>query len=185
MRAHARRMQKFIVPRGFFASVLIVVVASIMLVFVATTMQANAKLDDASISAIELEQVSFLRYQVEENIASVIKETLMEELEKENTDSLQLNLAVSEKIKGAFEIFRDRFGCDIYITDGFTKSPLQNLHELSRVIVVDTGQGLYAEYVFTGGLLKDKKLVCKLQRGQASALAVLMPGYTIALSHVK
>lgn|GEM_PF-2781712 len=169
---------------GFFSSILIVLATAMLFLFLASTMQAREKLTNAHIAAIELEQVAFHRYEVEENIAKVIKETLENELALGNTNSEKLNLAVSKKIEETFEIFKERLGCDVYLTDGFSKAPLQNLHELSRTIVLDSDEGLYAEYVFTGGLLKDKMVACEIRKGNAVAIASLVPQYTIKVVRV-
>jgi hypothetical protein len=174
--------------KGFFCSVLSVLVAVTMLFFLFATIQTKNRFSDAVASAIELEQLSFARFQIEENIASVIEETMREELAKHNTDSVILNMRISDRLEKLLKRFEEHFGCDLYITDGFNRFKLEGLNELSSTIVSEVenelGKGYYAEYVFTGGLLKNKRVVCELKEGNATALASILPGYTIRVIHI-
>ena len=72
---------------------------------------------------------------------------------------------------------------NLYITDGFTKENLGNLAELSRTIITkdQKSNAGYAEYVFTGGLLKNKRIVAEIKVGKSVSLFEIKPGYTIAV----
>ena len=174
--------------KGFFCSVLSVLIAATMLFFLSATMQTKNKLDNAVASAIELEQADFARFQIEENIASVIEETMREELAKHNTDSVMLNMKISDKLEKLLKRFEERFSCSLYITDGFNRFKLEGLSELSSTIVIEVenelGKGYYAEYVFTGGLLKNKRVVCGWKEGRDSAIASIIPGSTRKERHI-
>ena len=164
--------------KGYFCSILSVIIALTVLLFLSAAIRSHNKLSDAVASAIELEQVDFKRFQVEENITKVVKETIQEELAKGNTDSVVLNAKINENIKKALNYFRDYFGCKLYITDGFTHSKFYNTGSLSSTIVIKGGKGYYVEYVFTGGLLKNKRIACEVDNG-AIAVASIVPGYTV------
>lgn len=171
-------------PTGFFSSALVVVFAAALIAIIASYVRESALLKEAHITAIEMEQVSFARFQVEENISKVIKETLESELSKNNTDSVILNSIVSKKVSEVYERFKKHFVCEPYITDGTSKYPFTSLNELSRTIVFESDGITIAEYTYTGGTMKNKSVVCKIQKGSAYAFASLVPGYTVRATKV-
>ena len=165
--------------KGFFCSILSIIVAIIMLLLLLSARQASSRLSNAVVSAIELEHVGFLRLQIEENITKVIKNTMQDELAKGNTDSIALNIKINRRVEKALKFFGKHFGCNLYITNGFSRFKFKKVGDLSSTTIFKNGKHYYAEYVFTGGLLKNKRVVCELKKGKSSVQASILPGYTI------
>ena len=136
------------------------------------------------LSALELEEADFIRFQLEENIAYIVRKTLEQGLGNE-ADSIILNQQIANKLEKMLKKFANesRAEIDLYITDGFTRENFGNLAELSRTIIIkgQKGGASYAEYVFTGGLLKNKRIVVEIKVDKSSSLFEIKPGYTIAV----
>ncbi|MEM4662711.1 MAG: hypothetical protein QXM75_01690 [Candidatus Diapherotrites archaeon] len=170
--------------RAFFTSVFILLIVSALLGLLASYAKEWEILNNAHAIAIEMESMGFIRYQIEENINKVIKETIEEELSNKNTDSFSLNKTVNKKIIALLEYFKKGFGCEVYVSDGTKKLPVSNLNDLSRTLVIEAEGVIIAEYTYTGGAMKDKKLVCELKGNKVKAFVFVLPGYTVKVVKV-
>ncbi|MCX8190043.1 MAG: hypothetical protein N3F05_02325 [Candidatus Diapherotrites archaeon] len=169
---------------GFFSAILLIVFSTLLIATIASYRNELVILREAHITTIEMERASFERFQIEENLSKIIKETLESELSKNNTDSFLLNSVVNKKIANAYERFKKHFGCELYITDGINNYRFSGLSDLSRTIVVESSGLKIAEYTYTGGAMKNKRVVCKIRKGKAYVFASLVPGYTIRATKV-
>ncbi len=166
--------------KGFFVLAFALVIIATLLLLTVKHILISTRIQEASIKALELEKASFVRFQMEENIAYVIRRSLEKGLE-EDIDSLLLNEIISLKIEHLMKKFSSKENVNLYITDGLNKEPLKELSKLSQTIVVKdpkTGIGL-AEYTFTGGVMKNKKVVAEIKVGKALVLMEIRPGYAI------
>lgn len=166
--------------KGFFTLTLVLLVASVMFFFLFSTINARAKIEKAVINALELEEADFVRFQLEENSAYIIRKTLEHGLSSD-ADSIILNQQIASKLESFFKNFatESQAEIDLYITDGFTKQNLENLAELSRTIIIKEKNASYAEYVFTGGLLRNRRVFAEIKVGRSVSLFEIKPGYTI------
>jgi len=173
--------------KGFFTLTVVLIVASILLFFLFSTIEAKTKVEKAMLSVLELEEADFIRFQLEENVAYVIRKTLEQGLGSE-ADSIILNQQIANKLEKMLKKFASESQTEInlYITDGFTKENFENLAELSRTIIIEDQKGNagYAEYVFTGGLLKNKRIVAEIKVGRSASLFEIKPGYTISVVEI-
>ena len=170
--------------KGFFTLTVVLIVVSILVFFLFSTIGAKTKVEKATLSVLELEEADFIRFQLEENVAYVIRKTLEQGLSSE-ADSIILNQQIANKLEKMLKKFANESQAEInlYITDGFTKENLGNLAELSRTIITkdQKSNAGYGEYVFTGGLLKNKRIVAEIKVGKSVSLFEIKPGYTIAV----
>lgn len=163
--------------KGYFC-ITITLIAVILLISLFYSFSMVSEIQgNAVAAAIEAEKAGFERFQFENNIEIIIRETIEKEL-LSHSDSAQVKKAVNLKIKEYSEKLKKK-GYEVYITNGFGFHSVKEIEDFSTAIVLEKDSVKYAEYFFTGGLLKNYWLGCRFEKGSAVAEAKILPGYTV------
>jgi hypothetical protein len=138
--------------KGFFTFALCMSMAIMLLFAYAAAEKNNYKLEKTKTELIAAENANMQRTLLENNTDKIILLKLQEEIVKENfnTHSLQeeINKALSSYLKNktnARTIFNETIG----------EITLEFLNQNSSVMMLEIKGVTYAEYVFTGGTLKN------------------------------
>lgn len=188
--------------RGFISFILIVAFLIAFIGVQTLAIESGENLGNSAILAIELEQNNKTRTILEENTDFIIEETLRGQIISDNLEPELVKFAVSKKLAGFFEKIESEFneGQKISFFSAML-SPSQynavslaekkkliekDLLENSQVLIIPLGEhSVFAEYSFTGGLMKNNIAGAEISSGNSKQFFLIPIGYTSRIVVVK
>lgn len=133
---------------------------------------------------LQAEKANFQRTIIEENTDYFIKQNLTELLSK-TSNMEEIKQEMDKRLLGYFKKTEEIYGIS-FATEQKQPVSLQHLQETTKALVLDSEAGIAeAEYSFTGGENKNKKITAKITEGKAEQEFMLPAGYTIKTTVVK
>ena len=181
--------------RGVYSFVLVFAFIVCLLVLLQSSAAVRSELADGTITAMEIERASFLRFQLEENVDAIIEQTLDIEGLAGNLDDFTLNELICTKLQTYFLLAGAEKGLggeigfflvDTHALDKqFTPSPgkLEPVFALKGYTKTVTyrvkGKTVKADFYFTGGVMKNKAIIARIRVGKTEQYMLVLPGYTV------
>jgi len=161
--------------RGFFGFVLVFAMLIMLLGLAATENNFYCRLGEAGALMIEAEQASKERGLMDSSLDKIVAAKLGEQIAEENfeagTVKEEVNRALADYFAGKADATTSLFE--------FLGEPNEEfLNENSEAFLIEKDGITYAEYVFTGGLFRNRTVSGK-PGGQAVARFFVPAGYTV------
>jgi hypothetical protein len=161
--------------KGFFGFVIVFAILVLLLTLVTFENNFYSSLEKAKIMIIDSEQASKERTILESNIDKIIFSVLEEQVLQENFEIENVKNEVNQKI---IIYIKGRAKASTIFFEN-NKEPTTNfLNENSESLLVEKSGITYAEYVFTGGILRNNTISNNFSKN-AKIFFQIPPGYTV------
>ncbi len=181
--------------RGIYSFVLVFVFMASALMIAGAQGRIEKSLSEGTLTAMEIENASFARFELEENTDAIIEETIDSEVKAGNHNGFILN----KKIAGELQKYYDSIKEDPALgarasffevkTSGLSKNftpktkPLKSLKSIEKnckTIVVNLKEHVFlVRFEFTGGILRDKAILGRIKTRNSEQYFLLLPSYSI------
>ena len=171
--------------RGIFCFVLLLAFFALEARFLNEAGSQETQLRKAGEIAFELEKAGFARALMENSVDSAIGQELKEGIAK-NLEPKEIKESVNQRLAMLFQKMESGYSEGISVKFCHDCMDLQFLNENSSVFAGNAGKAtIAAQYCFTGGIKKDKKIEAEIS-GKSAKLVFSMPiGYCIEATAAK
>ena len=175
--------------RGIYSFVLVFVFIACLVLLTHANGIVKQKLAEGSDTALAVERASFYRFQLEENVDSIIEGTIDTEITLGNREPISLNKKIAV---GLDAYFRGMQGKEIeffevntaHLSKQFTPTgrldKLESVEEYCKTSVMAVEEHVYlVKFHFTGGLMRNRAVLGRIRAGKAEQYFLFLPGFTI------
>lgn len=164
---------------GFFCFVLLLAFFALEAGFLNEAEGGKMRLQKAGEIAFELEKAGFARALMENSVDYAVEMQLREGIAK-NLEPEEMKIAVNENLALLFQKMESAYSEEISVK--FLPDDLNAgfLNENSSVFLAKAGKtAILAQYCFTGGIKKDKKIEAEISGKNAKLVFSVPKGYCI------
>ena len=181
--------------KGVYSFTLVFIFAACAVAMVAGAGAARAKLGEGSLSAMEIERASFLRFMLEENTDAMVAETIEQEMLAGSTEGEALNAKIAAALEQYFGGMEKEQGLGGKIeffeigTSGLSEQftpatgnlkKIGGISQYCKTVVVNIKEHVFlVQFRFTGGLMKNRAVLGIIRVGGSEQYFLLLPGYSI------
>lgn len=165
--------------KGFFCFLVVLCFAAVQLQFFSQKAEQNAEFAQAKSILFEIEKLDLERAALEENLDFLIKQAMLEEIKKQSNNSEAIKEKINEKVILFFEKKENSKELKIkFFSNNSEKISLEFLNANSNLLAINYENFVFAEYNFTGGLLKNNLLKARISSENAEKEFQLPIGYS-------
>jgi len=175
--------------RGIYSFVLVFIFIACLVLITHANGIVKQRLAEGSDTALAVERASFTRFQIEENIDSIIEETIETEITLGNRNPVSLNKKIAASLEAYFREMQGE-GIEFHevststLSKQFTPTgmlePLEGMERYCTTLVaMETEHSYLVRFYFTGGLMVNRAVLGKIRKGNAEQYFLLLPGFTL------
>lgn len=166
--------------RGLFCFVVVLLFIPLHLVMLSANSSIEAGMQDAGNALLEMERLNYIRTEIEENTDLLILQTLEAQVMAGKSKPDAVKEAVDEKLLWFFNEAEKNYSRENvkFLVSG-REIGIEGLGENTKVLVIKEGNLVYAEFSYTGGMLKDNKLYAVIKGKRSRQVFEIPIGYTI------
>lgn len=141
--------------RGFFGFVIVFAILVLLLTLVTFENNFYSSLEEAKIILVDSEQASKKRAIMESSLDKIVYSALEEQILQENFEIENIKNEVNQKI---IKYILGKGWASTILFENLGEPTIEFLNENSESLLIEKAGITYAEYVFTGGILRNKTI---------------------------